>query len=150
MFENVKQLQNLAVDARLLTDNIEFYLLAGAKAIGDIATHEFTLIETFRTGALEAVIYRAEPTAAKPQNDRGLGGGAALLGAEIRRFEDWITAGLARNLRRHLARGDLVLFVPVDNDAQEQAISKALLRYSADYVQIHDVPARLRHRRQIS
>lgn len=59
----------------------------------------------------------------------------------IVQFDDWMEPVLASDLSRQLRDGACLLFVPVKNEILERNVCRALLRYAADRVQVHDLPS---------
>ncbi len=56
-------------------------------------------------------------------------------------FDEWMEPVLAADLNRRLEEGACLLIVPVANEAVERSVCRALLRFAADRVQTHDLPA---------
>jgi len=59
----------------------------------------------------------------------------------ILRFDEWMEPALAADLNRRLEEGACLLIVPVANESVERSVCRALLRFAADRVQTHDLPA---------
>lgn len=59
----------------------------------------------------------------------------------ILRFDEWMEPALAVDLNRRLEEGACLLIIPVANEAVERSVCRALLRFAADRVQTHDLPA---------
>ena len=58
----------------------------------------------------------------------------------IPHFETWLPSPYVQNLDDHLGRGGCILFCTAPSEAQEQEIARVLLQFSADPVQLHDLP----------
>lgn len=56
-------------------------------------------------------------------------------------FDEWMEPALAADLNRRLEEGACLLIVPVANEAVERSVCRTLLRFAADRVQTHDLPA---------
>ena len=96
-----------------------------------LAALEHPVVSSMKT--LVRTSWKTEPD--QPQDD-----GPPVTRDRIPHFETWLPSRYALKLDDHLKRGGCILFSTAPSEAQEQEIAKVLLQFSADPVQLHDLP----------
>lgn len=89
-----------------------------------------------------AVVREAHGESSGPYEDQPLENGLSeAMRNRILSFDEWMEPALAADLNCRLEEGACLLIVPVANEAVERSVCRALLRFAADRVQTHDLPA---------
>ena len=121
-------------------DASDALLLGLPKALGGELSEKLLAAEDRNAGMLPRVVIQ-DPESSTDNIDHG-GGEDRLDGlsaSRLSQFEDWLKPDLAADLRRQIDDGACLLIVPVENEAIERGVCRALLRFAADRVQAHDL-----------